>query len=272
MRLCLFCKNGRLTLEHVWARWLTKQLKAELFRVVTQNPSSRENTRFSSEIDMKARAVCKKCNGGWMSALEAKTKRVLGPMISDRSLRMPLLSDQQTLLATWSAKSAMVLEQASPKAKKIYTFEQRSYVRENHRPPAGISVCLASYNGTRRLHSTLKNLKAATGERIQTATVAIDNAILQITAGPWLIDRPHRVISREQKRWDPYVIDIWPIQQTEVGWPPTEQVTDDDLYAFADRFEKGIGLVTPRNPGAELDLTRDVSLREPLSFERSMAD
>ena len=75
MRLCLFCKNGRLTLEHVWARWLTKQLKAELFRVVTQTPSSSGTTRFTKELDMKARAVCKKCNGGCMSALEAEGVR-----------------------------------------------------------------------------------------------------------------------------------------------------------------------------------------------------
>jgi hypothetical protein len=45
--------NGRLTLEHVWARWLTKQLKAELFRVVTQNPSSPELTRFTKELDAR---------------------------------------------------------------------------------------------------------------------------------------------------------------------------------------------------------------------------
>jgi hypothetical protein len=245
MRLCLFCQKGRLTREHVWARWLTKQLKAELFRVVTENPSSPLIMRTTKELDMKARAVCKKCNGGWMSALESAIKGSLAPMISGRGLRSVLSSDQQTLLATWGAKSAMVLEHAVPRTKKIYTFDQRNYLKENRRPPGGIAVCLSSYNGTRRLHSTLKNLRAATSERVQTATVAIDNIILQVTAGPWPTDRPHRVISGEQRRWEPYVIDIWPIQQQEVAWPPLQQVTDEDLYAFADRFEKGVKLVSP---------------------------
>lgn len=245
MRLCLFCKKGRLTREHVWARWLTKQLRAELLRVVTENPSSPSITRITKELDMKARAVCKKCNGGWMSALESDIKGFLAPMISDPSLRTVLSSDQQTLLATWAAKSAMVLEHASPRAKKIYTFDQRNYLKENCRPPSGIAVCVARYNGTRRLHSTLKNLRAETAERVQTATVAVDNVIVHVTTGPWPTDRPHRVISGEQRRWDPYVVDIWPIQQQEVAWPPAQRVTDQDLYAFADRFERGVKLVAP---------------------------
>jgi hypothetical protein len=245
MRLCLFCQKGRLTREHVWAQWLTKQLKAELFRVVTESPSTPSITRITKELDMKARAVCKTCNGGWMSALESAVKGLLAPMISDRSLRTVLSSDHQTLLATWASKSAMVLEHASPRAKKIYTFDQRHYLKENRRPPRGIAVCLASYNGTRRLHSTLKNLSAATGDRVQTTTVAIDRIILQVTAGPWPTDRPHRVISGEQRRWEASVVDIWPIQRREVAWPPLQRITDEDLYAFADRFEKGVQLVSP---------------------------
>jgi hypothetical protein len=128
-----------------------------------------------------------------------------------------------------------------------------SRFHSDHNSPAPLShqngkatgACLARYNGTRRLHSTLKNLRAATAERIQTITVAIDNMILQVTAGPWPTDRPHRVISGEQRRWDAYVIDIWPIQQPDVAWPPLQRVTDEDLYAFADRFERGIKLVSP---------------------------
>lgn len=180
-----------------------------------------------------------------MSALESDIKGFLAEMISDASFHTVLSSDQQTLLATWATKSAMVLEHASPRAKKIYTFEQRNYLKENRRPPSGIAVCVASYNGTRRLHSTLKNLRAETAERVQTATVAVDNVIVQVTTGPWPTDRPHRVISGEQSRWDSYVVDIWPIQQREVAWPPAQRVTDEDLYAFADRFQRGVKLVAP---------------------------
>ena len=50
---------------------LTRLLKAELFRVVTEEPSKAVITRLTNEIDMKARAVCKRCNGGWMSKLES---------------------------------------------------------------------------------------------------------------------------------------------------------------------------------------------------------
>lgn len=245
MRLCLFCEKGRLTREHVWGLWLTRLLKAELFRVVTEEPSQPAITRLTNAIDMKARAVCRRCNGGWMGKLEATFKPIVEPLITQPSLRYDIPLPDLTLIATWAAKSAMVLERASHKAKRIYTRDQRRYLMDHLRPPAGVAVWLARYGGPQRVHSTLKNLKAPTGERVQTATVAIDNLAVQVTAGPWPTDRPFRVISGDQRRWEPYLSQVWPLPEQSVAWPPTQTVTGATLEDFTDRFQTGIYLVKP---------------------------
>lgn len=255
MRLCLFCEKGRLTREHVWGLWLTRLLKAELFRVVTEEPSKAVITRLTNAIDMKARAVCKRCNGGWMSKLESTFGPIVAPLITEHELREDIPIPDLTLIATWAAKSAMVLEQASHKAKRIYTREQRRYLMENHRPPDGVAVWLARYSGPQRLHSTLKNLKAATGERVQTATVTIDNLAVQVTAGPWPTDKPFRVVSGDQKRWEPYLLQVWPLPMNPVHWPPSQIVTDDTLKDFTDRFQTGIFLVKPKDNHASTNTT-----------------
>jgi hypothetical protein len=149
------------------------------------------------------------------------------------------------LIAVWAAKSAMVLERASHKAKRIYTREQRRYLMDNLRPHDGVAVWLAGYGGPQRLHSTLKNLKAPTGERFQTATVAIDNLAVQVTAGPWPTDKPFRVVSGDQDRWEPYLLQVWPLPKKGVEWPPSRIVTEDTLKNFTDRFQTGIFLVKP---------------------------
>jgi len=245
MRLCLFCEKGRLTREHVWGLWLTRLLKAELFRVVTEEPSKAFIARLTNAIDMKARAVCKRCNGGWMSKLEATFQPIVEPLITQRELRKDIPIPDLMLIATWAAKSAMVLERASHKAKRIYTREQRRYLMDHLRPPHGVAVWLARYSGPQRVHSTLKNLKAPTGEQVQTVTVAVDNLAVQVTAGPWPTDKPFRVISGDQNRWEQYVLQVWPLPKKSVDWPPSRMVTDDTLKDFTDRFQTGIYLVKP---------------------------
>ena len=56
----------------------------------------------------RVRVVCAKCNSGWLSILEQRTKPLLERLI--RGDLVILGSRQKSLIATWTAKTAMTAE------------------------------------------------------------------------------------------------------------------------------------------------------------------
>jgi hypothetical protein len=128
--LCSFCRRpGVRSKEHVLARWLqthaddlpmtrTKQftgfdlnasanayINLPTGRVVSQN----------SLLHQKTRAICKKCNEGWMGSLEAPTIPIMGRLIRATRDRRPTVISREdaTTLARWAVKTAWTTELAS---------------------------------------------------------------------------------------------------------------------------------------------------------------
>ena len=102
---CLFCDRQAGSREHLWAAWIHERLpKREPIRIT----SADRPITFSKNPEIKVKSVCGVCNNGWMSNLEAASIPVVGNLMQDISL--PLDTSQQTLLATWAVKTAMVLD------------------------------------------------------------------------------------------------------------------------------------------------------------------
>jgi len=96
-RPCLFCKRPGRSNEHIWPIWAhaligsdargfsiakaTHDIRTKEIRVdkTVYRPQSRAT-------DYVVRAVCKKCNNTWMSAIEEQAKPLLTPMILGNSV------------------------------------------------------------------------------------------------------------------------------------------------------------------------------------------
>lgn len=182
-----------------------------------------------------------------MRRLEDAVAPILSPLIRDPNLKTSVPVADLATIATWATKSAMVLERASPEARHIYTRDEHQRLMDTLLPSASVAVWLARYDGPQRLHSTLKNPRdVRTDARVQTATVAIDSLIVQVTTGQWPTDRPFVVHSGDQKRWEGYLLQVWPLPTKDLQWPPAQTVTAADLKDFTDRFATGIFLRTPK--------------------------
>ena len=84
--------------------------------------------------------ICVKCNGGWMSELEATAMQVLIPLIEGRSTLTNLSISERLLVARWSAKTACTHNWSSS-YDRIIPLEHFRAIREcPTRLPRGMAV------------------------------------------------------------------------------------------------------------------------------------
>jgi hypothetical protein len=77
---CAFCEREQASNEHVFSRWLSRLLADGAPFSLTKTPG--RSTSGLKTINVKSRAPCKACNGGWMSRSESEAKVLLPRMIS----------------------------------------------------------------------------------------------------------------------------------------------------------------------------------------------
>lgn len=139
---CAFCTGRAVEEEHVWGRWVTRELRQRgTFTVETEH-----GPRRRSSIDFTA-PVCGECNNGWLSLLENDVKPILSPMIRATGGTQDLSIGEQSLLATWAAKTAMMidLQTGTPLIPTGYFHELR--LRRSALPSQ--FVWLGAYRGSR---------------------------------------------------------------------------------------------------------------------------
>src|ERR1700694_3884671 len=82
--VCAFCRGGPITIEHVFPQWLAELLpKNKPVVGVLGDPMENRIVRTSAGVayDAQAKAVCRRCNNGWMSDLETEAMPLIRPML-----------------------------------------------------------------------------------------------------------------------------------------------------------------------------------------------
>jgi hypothetical protein len=92
---CAFCRATEVTEEHVWPKWISREL-GHHGGFTMPAPHGLRRMRL---LDSTA-PVCSTCNNRWLSVLENDVQPVLGPLISGEE--RTLAPDEQRLLATWA--------------------------------------------------------------------------------------------------------------------------------------------------------------------------
>ena len=117
---CIFCGGRPLSREDVIPNWLKKLwgpipgAQATQATSVAQTPFDTPRTtrpRVIRNVTIRVKATCIPCNTGWMSRLDTRAKPFLLPLVLGRS--MTLDADGQEAVATWAAKTAIMLACAS---------------------------------------------------------------------------------------------------------------------------------------------------------------
>lgn len=113
MPSCIFCgANGKLTREHVFARWLEALFPdlgdAEYVRRTVTHASDDWHEQPGRPFDLVVRNVCSSCNSGWMSELETAAQPILTPMLRDEA--RVLSGVEQHTVATWAVKTMLTVQ------------------------------------------------------------------------------------------------------------------------------------------------------------------
>src|SRR4051812_27385602 len=108
---CVFCGGGPLTREHVIPSWLSGPLggSGPISHVYLEPPDGAQPSRqwSAAHLDVKVKAVCRRCNQGWMNGLESAMQRVLKPLIQGKGIHW-LAPGQCEVLTTWLLKTALM--------------------------------------------------------------------------------------------------------------------------------------------------------------------
>jgi len=257
----VFCGSttAKITREHLAPKWIS-----DLFPdagIGTSEILRRDGSMTTYNIEVfsqTVRAPCQGCNNGWMSVLEERVKRLLGPMIRHgqaTKLRPPA----QALIATWAIKTAFMYEYLHPAERVVPDSEYHRFYKIKQ-PPDDYRVWLAhrtiytDHTGrellmaSREQHVTNLNATNEASKQEIEAWLASGGSVFRIT---FTIGRlvfqifGHSLPGRFNVEVAPNVKVvqlIWPVNGN-VTWPPPNPVEQiggiDGLHAAFDQPPPG---------------------------------
>ena len=200
---CALClrANQPMTREHVFARWLVRQVHGG--RLV---PSSAPSSTPAARIGRVIAGVCADCNAGWMSGLEDSFRRTLfaRPRVGE------VQPQDRITLSRWFTKTAVLLAEASGGA----------VIGAAHRPqlvrgmPDDIEVFLARRRRPRQQLDFALDTMADDNEgalRVRSVGVLVDDLIAHVAARGTLA-------SRHGTR-------LWPLRSHTLRWETLPVIT-----------------------------------------------
>jgi len=237
----VFCGDDTvpLTKEHIFADWIADlygRMPTGISQVVDHEGNAK--TWSKNAFQDTVRIVCQeRCNGGWMSNLEQRTKPILGPIIT-KGWTTPLSPASQATIAFWAVKTALVLDHFYQAVRVVpdseypalYAAQQplRSHmvwIARRNSPGDNLASSLKQQVGEIQIPADNPQLEAqvradiASGKVMYRITFSVGYLVLQvfgqnltggvnITEGTGNVDIAHR---------------IWP-SQGQITWPPAKSI------------------------------------------------
>lgn len=221
-KVCVFCRSTeRVNKEHLFPKWMHPHLPRTAEHARLKTESGTTGTPHHRQGDVSTivfRVVCEKCNGGWMSELEARAKPLLIPAMNARPLT--LTKDHQRTLATWIAVKMTVGEFANFPGKLISPIDA-TFLKEHSQPPNTWDIWLAHCLPPARWRT--RHFTLSRRLRLRSGASSSDEVVLQfgsIGINQLFMHGRHRrsdVVSLPPLPF-PFVR-IWPIDK-ETSWPP----------------------------------------------------
>jgi hypothetical protein len=248
-KICAFCgkADGPFHKEDVLAKWLMREVphKKPWIKVIGKKTGKFFVTR--SGLGLLNRAVCKTCNGGWMSRLENLVRPILQPMM--RGQPLPLSKEDQLVLVRWLMKTAMMMEFVRDAIPMFFRSEdRRSFFESSAIPNNTVMVLARLYTKTFDFRTRSHDIKGKylvdglSDYRAYIITFAIGHAVMQLFS----VRRdavPHARLLRPLAPvclpvcWKDVDFQIWPYRQT-IHYPPRLTLDDASFETFANRWNE----------------------------------
>lgn len=240
-RVCVFCKNGPVTREHVWPDWVSDAVGARFGKRVKWSMEGSDRNQSHGSLDAVVKRVCKPCNSGWMSALETQASALLTPFILGDMASALISRKQQELLSVWATKTLLMAD---------FLYATQQYPRKAYSrfyaaklPPERSVMWVAAFGGTRlelhlnihTVHFTASNypdrfgIRSTANVRAVVGTLTLARLVIQQLL---YVDGPDDLPLPRDTAPDGIVTErVWPLRAAPVKWPPGGRAMDSDALA-----------------------------------------
>lgn len=141
---CIFCgvalkpsqfeNPDSRTDEHVYARWYRDNVVNQKIKMFTSDGATATMHRQPPLEALVNSAVCRECNGSWMSDLEVEVDPILEKLTKGTDISLLTRKEVETL-ARWTGKTAIVLGYVTPMPAIVPEFIRRTFLPESAAPP-----------------------------------------------------------------------------------------------------------------------------------------
>jgi hypothetical protein len=243
---CVFCGNdaGKISGEHIWSAWIGRLFTSTAYTWTYVDPQTGEaQVRDFKTIDFTINDVCKPCNEGWLSRLEARAKLAFSEMIQ-KPVEFSLLPSGAVLLAAFAFKSAIIATCMNKSREAFFTPAARLRFKNSLEIPPGVQMWLARFSGGAASSGLfIGNVLGANapkdnhlhGLELYSFTYVAGRLVLQVLAPKW-----ENILKRGRPlpmlvpsgAWDSVSTRFWPNQGLPISWPPEKYLGDDSINAF----------------------------------------
>jgi hypothetical protein len=243
LHVCLFCGGGPLTSEHVFAKWLRDRIAGDIAQVKVFDASGSQ-LWSQGTFDIETKAVCGRCNSGWMSDLEGACADLLGnPMLYGST--MSLDQQQQPIIARWAVKTAMMLEAHRRPADPLAHLPKShvKMMRGSATPPPGTAIRMFGRSAgdghfiVTRSAGLLRRPEGEPREGIDDAKSYVSTFVVGFL-GFHILGTGYEDAGTPrlgETRWlEEHTTRLWPPAVGVIEWPPARAMTLDDILRLAD--------------------------------------
>lgn len=221
-RICVFCDSPPpLTKEHVYPKWLRRAMN---LRGPLTLSADHGTDRTVPVLDIQVRAVCARCNNGWMHDLESAVR----PVMNHAFHRLPLIlgPGSQKALATWAVKTWLLAEIAHARTRQaaLMSPDVLHYLYAEREPPPEMTIRLGAVDSE---HTQVTSLSSGPIWGIDKeipvgalAVLTIGDLVFHLYTPVWREgETPQKLMLGTT--FAPYLTQIWPHEIDKVEWPPT---------------------------------------------------
>lgn len=255
VQACVFCQSPTLTAEDILPRWMSRLLMTDVSLAQLQRGSSYTKVVVENDVlrehlgpeRLVSHIVCDKCNNGWMSSIEARTR----PIIARLAGNVPtlLLPQQMETLTAWACLKALTTGFLRDKwAPPPQDWLREFYVTQM--PPRGRVVVwlgqihLNARAPKRRMHIVDRRVVQLRGTGLGLGS--LQGMRFLVTGGSGIVltmTVAHLAIQVvwQPTEWTPSpdppgLIRIWPNSGVALLWPPKMMMSLGDVATLSDRW------------------------------------
>lgn len=211
-----------------------------------QRPRQREDLH-GSMINKKVRAVCGRCNSGWMSGVETEAIRPLKRlMFGERHVISP---PEQLALVHWVLLKLFVSEFNKPVSPSFTAATRRAFM-QTRAIPANLFIGAMAYDGGEppghgKWCAALSRQAIWIGDEDQSPEILANDAMQRNTVsatfgvGFAAFHIYHSYALAVTPGSNPiFARDLWPCAGVSLNWPPHQIMTTDELDEGAAAFDR----------------------------------